>query len=144
MRLDHLLSKDRFVGVASWLFVCLGCSWSGAAGGLLPRGTAWCPVALACVVGVGVVGCRRGVGSTPAAAWCGGGGCPRAFVWGWHAVGVLGRCALVAWPVSCCLFVGWWGVGVGGLVVNCIVDASIFTVGFLRQVFCRVFCCLFS
>ena len=25
----------------------------------------------------------------------------------------------------CCLFCGWWGVGVGGLVVNCIVDASI-------------------
>ena len=44
---------------------------------------------------------------------------------GWHAVGVLGQCALVAWPVFCCLFDGWWGVGVGGLVVNCIVDASI-------------------
>ena len=45
-------------------------------------------------------------------------------VWGWHAVGVLGQCALVAWPVFCCLV---WvvGLGVGGLVVNCIVDASI-------------------
>ena len=44
--------------------------------------------------------------------------------WGWHAVGVLGQCALVAWPVFCCLV---WvvGLGVGGLVVNCIVDASI-------------------
>ena len=35
-------------------------------------------------------------------------------------------------------------MGVGGLVVNCIVDASIFTVGFLRQVFvvCFVVCFL--
>ena len=47
-------------------------------------------------------------------------------VWGWHAVGVLGQCALVAWPAfSASLFVGGVGVGVGGLVVNCIVDASI-------------------
>ena len=46
--------------------------------------------------------------------------------WGWHAVGVLGQCALVAWPAfSASLFVGGVGVGVGGLVVNCIVDASI-------------------
>ena len=33
---------------------------------------------------------------------------------GWHAVGVLGQCALVAWPVFCCLFVGggvWVWVG---------------------------------
>ena len=45
---------------------------------------------------------------------------------GWHAVGVLGQCALVAWPAfSASLFVGGVGVGVGGLVVNCIVDASI-------------------
>ena len=47
-------------------------------------------------------------------------------LWGWHAVGVLGQCALVAWPAfSASLFVGGVGVGVGGLVVNCIVDASI-------------------
>ena len=74
-----------------------------------------------------------GIGDAPAAGGllrscgCGGlvgGGCPRACVWGWHAVGVLGQCALVAWPVFCCLV---WvvGLGVGGLVVNCIVDASI-------------------
>ena len=44
---------------------------------------------------------------------------------GWHAVGVLGQCALVAWPVLLLPVGGWWGVGVGGLVVNCIVDASI-------------------
>ena len=56
-------------------------------------------------------------------------------LWGWHAVGVLGQCALVARPVwvsvLCVLCLVWWGVrwgsvaGVGGLVVNCIVDASI-------------------
>ena len=47
-------------------------------------------------------------------------------VWGWHAVGVLGQCALVAWPAfSAFLFCWGVGVGVGGLVVNCIVDASI-------------------
>ena len=61
------------------------------------------------------------------------GGCPSC--WGWHAVGVLGQCALVARPVwvsvLCVLCLVWWGVrwgsvaGVGGLVVNCIVDASI-------------------
>ena len=34
-------------------------------------------------------------------------------VWGWHAVGVLGQCALVAWPAfSASLFVG----GVGGVL----------------------------
>ena len=75
-----------------------------------------------------------GIGDTPAAAWFGGGGCP-CVVWGWHAVGVLGQCALVARPVwvsvLCVLCLVWWGVrwgsvaGVGGLVVNCIVDASI-------------------
>ena len=51
--------------------------------------------------------------------------CVLVCVWGWHAVGVLGQCALVAWPVFCFPVCGWWGVGVGGLVVNCIVDASI-------------------
>ena len=70
-----------------------------------------------------------GIGDAPAAAWFGGGGCPLCVlvcVWGWHAVGVLGQCALVAWPAfSASLFVGGVGVGVGGLVVNCIVDASI-------------------
>ena len=40
---------------------------------------------------------------------------------------------------------GWWGVGVGGLVVNCIVDASILLFVFCdKSVFCfvRVSCCL--
>ena len=49
------------------------------------------------VVGLSGAGMR----DTPAAALLGGGGCPRVLVcvWGWHAVGVLGQCALVAWPV---------------------------------------------
>ena len=70
-----------------------------------------------------------GIGDTPAAAWLVVVGAPCACLCacgGWHAVGVLGQCALVAWPAfSASLFVGGVGVGVGGLVVNCIVDASI-------------------
>ena len=75
-----------------------------------------------------------GIGDTPAWWWAAAAvvvvvvgwlvGAP--LCWGWHAVGVLGQCALVAWPAfSASLFVGGVGVGVGGLVVNCIVDASI-------------------
>ena len=89
----------------------------------------WFP---ACVVGAGVVGCLvLGVGNTPVVLLlpaCVGSGVwwVPLRVWGWHAVGVLGQCALVAWPAfSASLFVGGVGVGVGGLVVNCIVDASI-------------------
>ena len=79
-----------------------------------------------------------GVGNTPA---CGG---LLRLLWSWWSV-VVGApwCVLVCvcgggmlsgfwgsapWlpgPCFCCLFDGWWGVGVGGLVVNCIVDASI-------------------
>ena len=93
----------------------------------------WC---LACVVGAGVglvAWCwhRRHVRLVVGCCGCCGrggrlvGGCPRV-VWGWHAVGVLGQCALVAWPAfSAFLFCWGVGVGVGGLVVNCIVDASI-------------------
>ena len=40
-------------------------------------------------------------------------------LWGWHAVGVLGQCALVARPVwvsvLCVLCLVWWGC-VGGLL----------------------------
>ena len=92
---------------------------------MLSRKAGWLTVSReACFSRVGLACLVLGVGNTPAAARLGGGGCPRV-VWGWHAVGVLGQCALVAWPVFCCLVCGWWGVGVGGLVVNCIVDASI-------------------
>ena len=90
-----------------------------------------------CLVGlfsrVGLACLVIGVGNTPAVVGC----CGLVVVvvcwwwvplrvWGWHAVGVLGQCALVAWPVRG-LLVSLWGflVGVGGLVVNCIVDASI-------------------
>ena len=78
--------------------------------------------------GVGVVGCRvcwyrrhtlcclcLVVVGAPLRAWC---------VWGWHAVGVLGQCALGCPARPGFRFLGFW-VGVGGLVVNCIVDASI-------------------
>ena len=78
--------------------------------------------------GVGVVGCRvcwyrrhtlcclcLVVVGAPLRAWC---------VWGWHAVGVLGQCALGCPARPGFHFLGFW-VGVGGLVVNCIVDASI-------------------
>ena len=92
----------------------------------------WC---LACVVGAGVglvAWCwhRRHARLVVGCCGCCGrggrlvGGCPSC--WGWHAVGVLGQCALVAWPAfSASLFCWGVGVGVGGLVVNCIVDASI-------------------
>ena len=84
----------------------------------------WC---LACVVGAGVglvAWCwhRRHARCCLVWWWW----VPPFLLWGWHAVGVLGQCALVAWPAfSASLFVGGVGVGVGGLVVNCIVDASI-------------------
>ena len=70
-----------------------------------------------------------------------GGGCPRACVWGWHAVGVLGQCALVAWPV--------WGSPCLGVLGGCgWVGCELYsgrehlTVRFLRQMF--LFCsCVF-
>ena len=82
-----------------------------------------------------------GIGNTPAAAW---------FGWWWAVAAVV--VVVVCWwwvPFACFVCVGggmlsgfwgsapwlpglcsaalcgWWGVGVGGLVVNCIVDASI-------------------
>ena len=42
--------------------------------------------------------------------------CVLVCVWGWHAVGVLGQCALVARPVwGSWLFWGFWWVWVGWL-----------------------------
>ena len=68
----------------------------GRLGGLpLRKGWAADRRALVCgVVGLSGAGMR----DTLAAALLGGGGCPRVrwCVWGWHAVGVLGQCALVA------------------------------------------------
>ena len=53
-------------------------------------------------------------------------------VWGWHAVGVLGQCALVAWPV----WGSWLLGGVGGCGwVGCELYSGRehLTVRFLRQ-----------
>ena len=61
-----------------------------------------------CLVGlfsrVGLVCLVIGVGNTPVMLLlpaCVGSGAwwVPSRVWGWHAVGVLGQCALVAWPV---------------------------------------------
>ena len=116
-------------GVGSWLLILLGLLMGLGRPGGLPRGRLgdW-----PCLVGLllaGLVGCLVfGVGDTLSAAcvwwwwvppflraWC---------VWGWHAVGVLGQCALGCPARPGFHFLGFW-VGVGGLVVNCIVDASI-------------------
>ena len=131
MRLDHLLSKDRFVwgGLPppSFLVVCFvwaSVVWAGLEGVSRTEAAAGWPCA---VVWGWLVVVLCGVGNTPAAAWCGG-GCP------WCA------CVCACVGVACCRGSGavrpgclarasaacwWWGVGVGGLVVNCIVDASI-------------------
>ena len=111
---------------------------SGPAGAASVEGSWLLLLLLACVVGVGVVGCRvSGVGDTPACfcfllVWgVGCGGCPRV-VWGWHAVGVLGQCALVAWLV--------WGSWLWGFLGGCgWVGCELYsgrehlTVRFLRQ-----------
>ena len=84
-------------GVASWSFVVWTAVWVWAGRGLLlTEGRVADRRALVCGV-VGLSG--AGIGDAPAAGGllrscgCGGlvgGGCPRACVWGWHAVGVLG------------------------------------------------------
>ena len=103
MRLDHLLSKDWIcVGWLPGRLILLRLlNGSGPAGGLLSRKAGrstvvhWCAGWLACLV--------LGVGNTPAVVGC----CGLVVVvvcwwwvplrvWGWHAVGVLGQCALVA------------------------------------------------
>ena len=125
------------MGVASWSFDLLwAVGGSGPAGGLLPaesRVAGWCSGVLPVwwVLGWGWLP-GAGIGGTPAWWWAAGavvvvvvccGGCP-CVVWGWHAVGVLGQCALGCPARPGFHFLGFW-VGVGGLVVNCIVDASI-------------------
>ena len=114
------------MGVASWLFGLLGpCSWVWAGRGCSCGGGGWLSCA---VVRGGWLPCV-GVEDTPVLlllpvfVW--GWGLVGAPVWGWHAVGVLGQCALVARPAFLLPFLLGVGVGVGGLVVNCIVDASI-------------------
>ena len=97
MRLDHLLSKDRLCG-GGFLVVCccLGRGWSGPAGAAPAEGSWLLLLLLACVAGGGCGWLVRvGVGDTPAAACVWWWWVPLR-VWGWHAVGVLGQCALVA------------------------------------------------
>jgi len=117
------------VGVASRLLVVWAVDGSGPAGVSLTDGRAGCPAGcvgwLACL-------CWHRRHARFASASC--------FVWGWGLVGASVR-AGVRVGVACCRgsgavrpgcltrvllpVCGWWGVGVGGLVVNCIVDASI-------------------
>ena len=126
---------------------CLGrCMGLGRPGLLLVEGRVADRRALVCGV-VGLSG--AGIGDTPALVGCCGccgrggrlvGGCPRV-VWGWHAVGVLGQCALVAWLV--------WGSWLWGFLGGCgWVGCELYsgrehlTVRFLRQMF--LFCsCVF-
>ena len=97
---------------------------SGPAGGLpLRKGRAADRVSWAClsrVVGLSGAGMR----DTPAAALLGGGGCP-CVCGGGMLSGFWGSAPWLPDPSG--LLICCWGlwVGVGGLVVNCIVDASI-------------------
>ena len=105
MRLDHLLSKDWLCGGGFLAVCCLGRVGLGRLGGL-PSRKGWAADRRALVCGVvGLSG--AGIGDTPAVVGCCG-CCGRGgllvvgalacllCVWGWHAVGVLGQCALVA------------------------------------------------
>ena len=58
--------------------------------------------------------------------WSAGGGCPRVLgaCGGGMLSGFWGSAPWLPGPCSAVLC-GWWEPGVGGLVVNCIVDASI-------------------
>ena len=103
---------------------CLGCLWVWVGwGAVLAELRAAGRVSWVCCSRVWLVVCV-GIGDTPAAAWFGwwwvpprvGGGGMLSGFWG-SAPWLPGLCS-----AALC---GWWGVGVGGLVVNCIVDASI-------------------
>ena len=113
------------MGVASW-------SWlSGLLMGLGRLGAALAEAVAGCLARLcGVAGCRVlfGIGNTPVAAW---------FGWWWVSLacfvcvgggmlsGFWGSAPWLPDPSRVSIFWGFW-VGVGGLVVNCIVDASIF------------------
>ena len=120
-------------GVASWPCVCLGRVGLGRPGCLLSRKAGRLTVSReACFSRVGLVAwcvwCRKharcggllrpcgcgGLLVVGAPAWCGGG----------MLSGFWGSAPWLPGPCSAALC-GWWEPGVGGLVVNCIVDASI-------------------
>ena len=121
---------------------------SGPAGAA-PRGRpgGWCSGFLPVWWGPGWLACLvLGVGNTPVVLLlpaCVGSGVwwVPLRVWGWHAVGVLGQCALVAWLV--------WGSWLWGFLGGCgWVGCELYsgrehlTVRFLRQMF--LFCsCVF-
>ena len=137
------------MGVASWSFVVRAVDGSGPARGACSRGRLGDCAVVHCCAGWLVawcVWCRKharcgGLLGLLWSWWSAGGGCPRV-VWGWHAVGVLGQCALVAWPVFCCLV---WVVGAGCGWVGCELYSGRehLTVRFLRQN-CFLFCsCVF-
>ena len=117
------------VGVASWSFdLVWAVGGSGPAGGLLPaesRVAGWCSGVLPVwwVLGWGWLP-GAGIGDAPAAAWFGGGGCPPSCCGGGMLSGFWGSAPWLPDPSGAPLVWGLW-VGVGGLVVNCIVDASI-------------------
>ena len=112
------------MGVASWLLIVLGLLMGLGRLGACPCGR---PGGRPCLVGlfsrVGLVCLVIGVGNTPAAALLGGGGCP-CVCGGGMLSGFWGSAPWLPGPCSAALC-GWWEPGVGGLVVNCIVDASI-------------------
>ena len=124
------------MGVASWLLILLGLLMGPGQSGVLALAEGWVTV-LSCTVvwGGWLPGawCRRHAHCWWAAA------AVVVVVVGWLVGAPLRACVRVG--VACCrgsgavrpglpgpcsaACCGWWGVGVGGLVVNCIVDASI-------------------
>ena len=132
-------------GVASWSLLSGPLNGSGPAGGC-SSWKAGRPTVSRGLVLAGGVGCLvLGVGNTPVVLLlpaCVGSGVwwVPLRVWGWHAVGVLGQCALVAWLV--------WGSWLWGFLGGCgWVGCELYsgrehlTVS-LRQVFCFVVCCV--
>ena len=133
MRLDHLLSKE---------FVPAPCGL-----GLEPSRSMWGGVLAGVWVGT------KHAWPFASLGFCGLVGCVWWGVWvvvvfeAWHAIGVWGSapCGLRRHLV-CWLLWSWVGCGVGGLVVNCIVDASIFDLCEICPyafVACGCFVCLF-
>ena len=123
------------MGVASWLLILLGLLMGPGQSGVLALTEGWVTVPSCTVVWGGWLPgawCRKHAHCWWAAAavvvvvvgWLVGASVRAWCVWGWHAVGVLGQCALGCPARPGFHFLGFW-LGVGGLVVNCIVDASI-------------------